>query len=332
MTKIRARHAAPDTMALQTTTIPTTAPTVSPFPISSPHIELPTVGEDVSDAQLLQEALEDSPSDVSVLMFGDMSFAPGIAAIVKAIRGLTNVKMLFFIGFEGPTEHMSRFLECLNISLEGVFIRQSKELVPEGELQQARGRLKTSLSNFARFTVLDTFPELVKSPATWVLDPDVLPVADIFVPVEAFIRSGKMLAAARRPDGLTFRMNDGKGPIRSASNVMSKRVQALYKARYKRPFPLGAQPFNAGTYLANFRKWKKNRVALEAEWWYARDKAESLFKIGPRHLQISSNHIDAHPTWGFLHVLYSSELSQSCRMDYVFFCLQDVPKLASAPS
>jgi hypothetical protein len=186
-----------------------------------------------------------APSPMDVVLFANAAFMPGVAAIVNSVRHSSSLPVRFWIGAEDGPDTVFRLFDCLGINREGIVARNLVPLIKPTLLQANRHRLFGSAANFARFTVLETFPELSESAAAWVLDPDVLPVADLAQALPAFVASGKMLGAVRRSDGLTFAKNNAKGRLHNA-NYISSTVQSLYKTRYRRTFPLGGQPWNAG--------------------------------------------------------------------------------------
>jgi lipopolysaccharide biosynthesis glycosyltransferase len=219
---------------------------------------------------------------LDIVVFSDKKFAPGVAAIIKAVRRHSSLPARFFIAYEGRSSGFTAFLKCLRVDLDGVTIRDTIPLVSSLEKSRNRlfNRLHSSAANFARFTVLETFPELAESRAAWVLDPDTLPIGDLAEAVPGFVRSGALLGAASRVDGLTFRH-----VTRSNPNYMSPLVHSTYSAHYGgRPFPASSQPWNAGAYLANYRKWRSEGVAKEAQWWYEENQAKALWQLGTQPL------------------------------------------------
>ena len=127
---------------------------------------------------------------VDIVLFTNRAFAPGAAAVILGARRFSSLPVRAFIGYEGAPAELEAALRCLGVDMADVVVRPSALLVPREvtvrgfccvgmciaradtpvlhvvvRLQAARkgaplARLHTSASNFARFTVLDTFPEL----------------------------------------------------------------------------------------------------------------------------------------------------------------------------
>lgn len=121
------------------------------------------------------------------------------------------------------------------------------------------------MSNYARFTIHRTFPELR---VAFYLDVDALPISDLSSPIADFEKSGTPL----RPTG---RRNM---PVNYA---FIKEFDAAYRQRYGVKFDGGAPSFNAGVWLADFALWAKHDVDTEALYWVKANAARVSAGLKP---------------------------------------------------
>ena len=214
---------------------------------------------------LLGLAIKCAAVDVDIVILGDAKVAPGIAASINASRvhAARTTRLRFFIGFDGEPESLRSFLHCVGVDVVNLIIRRPPMILDDDELagwrqvDMGEGDIKIGVrSNFARFSVSRTFPEVGTA---WFLDADTLPIADLAPPLLAFIASGKMVAVADHPDGRTLAM-----PPRPEFPWFSSGAGAFYAARYHAAFPWESQAWNNGVFIADFSRWGRRRIEGEA--------------------------------------------------------------------
>jgi lipopolysaccharide biosynthesis glycosyltransferase len=234
-------------------------------------------------------AIHAGRSAIDVVVLSDLSYLPGIGALINASRVHTpSAALRFWIGIDGRPSDVLRYLACSGVDTTDVTVRRSIPLLDDTALgslvvndAKGEGRLR-SWSNFARFTIPQLFPEVS---AAWYFDADVLPRANLELPLRAFTASGAALRPAILPGviGLQFLSHDA--------------VQAAYRARYQRELNMSAPAWNGGVWLANFSMWRERSVAEEAVYW----------------LRAATSHKGVKPLWRFvtqplMFLLFSADL------------------------
>ena len=224
-------------------------------------------------------ALPPPPPYVDIVVLTDAQYAVGVGAVVNAARRYTSVPVRVFVGFDGDPAMMEDYLACVGVAAANVTVRRSVPLFNAGYMPAAAkpGRERYAVaspslllsfflvpppllppscslqapSNYARFTIHRTFPELR---AAFYLDVDTLPVADLAEPLADFVALGAVL----RPSGRL-----GK-PV---SYAFHADFAAAFEARYGRAF-IGDEPsFNGGVWLADFGRFSELGVDTEALFW-----------------------------------------------------------------
>ncbi|KAI9008664.1 pectin lyase fold/virulence factor [Hyaloraphidium curvatum] len=229
---------------------------------------------------------------VRVVTMGSAAVAPGLAAVLSAVRRHSaHRNPRFFVGYDGNATLLRDYLGCAGEAGSGSFsgrptppddvqiadVRRLPDSVEPAVRASSHSYLKAK-ANFARFSL--PAPFRLRGPFVY-LDPDAVPVADIGPLQDAVRGSGRAVVASTR--------------ARTLASQFRPPTAALYRARYGREFNLSGIAYNAGVFAADAAKWAARDLNAEArallEW---NGGSEPLWKLGTQPLMHLLFHHDTH--------------------------------------